>query len=153
MKGCHLSLPWRCISSTGGEGIPSHGAYVPPRAGFLHDFQATDCGFPKARAPKSLSPVWIAPILGSFKINTDAALDMKNNLVGLGVVVRDHQGMLDDPLVSSCFGVISFIPRDSNKGAHQLAKLALSLESDSVWMETVPPCVESFVLDDFPARF
>ncbi|KAK2659339.1 hypothetical protein Ddye_005872 [Dipteronia dyeriana] len=43
---------------------------------------------------------------------------------------------------------ISFVPRDANKVAHDLAKLALSYASDGFWWESYPLCPNSFVLDD-----
>ncbi|KAK2654924.1 hypothetical protein Ddye_007976 [Dipteronia dyeriana] len=35
---------------------------------------------------------WIPPLGELFKINTDAALDMENNIVGMGTVIRNRQG-------------------------------------------------------------
>ena len=40
----------------------------------------------------SLSCTWTAPPLGWVKANWDAAIMEKTGLVGLGVVIRDHQG-------------------------------------------------------------
>ncbi|KAK2638080.1 hypothetical protein Ddye_025875 [Dipteronia dyeriana] len=38
----------------------------------------------------STGVVWQDPSVGIFKVNCDAALDMNNKLVGIGLVVRDH---------------------------------------------------------------
>lgn len=35
--------------------------------------------------------VWSPPLSGWFKINVDAAVKIKNQIVGLGVVVRDSK--------------------------------------------------------------
>jgi ribonuclease HI len=35
---------------------------------------------------------WRPPLFGRYKLNWDVALDFKNKLMGIGVVVRDHHG-------------------------------------------------------------
>ncbi|XP_059429871.1 uncharacterized protein LOC132163564 isoform X2 [Corylus avellana] len=37
---------------------------------------------------------WKPPVFGRFKVNWDVALDTKNNCMGLGVIVRDHKGLI-----------------------------------------------------------
>ncbi|XP_061993334.1 uncharacterized protein LOC133711194 [Rosa rugosa] len=41
---------------------------------------------------------WTAPRAGSLKMNFDGACDVKNRVCGLGVVFRDHQGLLKGAL-------------------------------------------------------
>ncbi|KAK1587034.1 hypothetical protein Q3G72_008784 [Acer saccharum] len=50
------------------------------------------------------------------------------------------------------FFVVSFlfVPRLLNKVAHGLAKLALTHDGESLWLEDCPLCVESLVLGDVP---
>ncbi|KAL5834631.1 hypothetical protein ACOSQ4_014128 [Xanthoceras sorbifolium] len=109
---------------------------------------------------------WPPPVHGSWKINTDAAVDSTRGLVGVallrglwfavdlgvpsavvesdaavvvdcvkaGVVLGSNFGLvLHDiflVLEQGIFSSVGFAPRECNKAAHALAKLALSLSSD-----------------------
>ncbi|KAL5746239.1 hypothetical protein ACOSP7_027385 [Xanthoceras sorbifolium] len=50
---------------------------------------------------------WSPPILGCFKLNTDAALDYKGNKTGLGAVIRDHSGAVVLSDMSSSDGLLA----------------------------------------------
>ncbi|KAL5790509.1 hypothetical protein ACOSQ2_005397 [Xanthoceras sorbifolium] len=50
---------------------------------------------------------WIPPILGGFKLNTDAALDFKKARTGLGAVVRDHLSRVVLSGMTSFAGLLS----------------------------------------------
>ncbi|KAI9169470.1 hypothetical protein LWI28_012764 [Acer negundo] len=47
---------------------------------------------------KSLNGVgavsWQLPVEGTYKVNSDAAIDKDRQAVGIGLVIRDHQGMV-----------------------------------------------------------
>ncbi|TXG64170.1 hypothetical protein EZV62_011164 [Acer yangbiense] len=40
-----------------------------------------------------VAPLWQAPSANYYKINTDAALDLRNNTLGLGVMIKDCHGL------------------------------------------------------------
>jgi ribonuclease HI len=42
----------------------------------------------------SVVEVWQKPPVGSIKVNWDAAVDKEGNRIGLGIVVRDHNGQV-----------------------------------------------------------
>ncbi|XP_043700241.1 uncharacterized protein LOC122650950 [Telopea speciosissima] len=48
---------------------------------------------PQVAGRDSAPLVWIAPLLGFFKINCDVALPQENVKGGLGLVLRDHAGV------------------------------------------------------------
>ena len=35
---------------------------------------------------------WVAPPLGSFKINTDASVNSRDKITGIGIIIRDGAG-------------------------------------------------------------
>ncbi|KAL5818656.1 hypothetical protein ACOSQ4_022498 [Xanthoceras sorbifolium] len=49
-----------------------------------------------------------------------------------------------------CLGVscVSFAPRNANRVVDVLSKFSLSLNGESIWMEDVPPCVFSLILEE-----
>ncbi|KAK3219713.1 hypothetical protein Dsin_013683 [Dipteronia sinensis] len=74
---------------------------VPWASSFLLDFQ-------QANGPKEVDskvgsdgvrivqdrPSWCPPSVDSYKINTDAAIDVANGNVGIGIIIRDHRGQV-----------------------------------------------------------
>jgi hypothetical protein len=46
---------------------------------------------------------WKPPALGSLKINWDAGIDRDRGVVGIGIVVRNHEGSLIAALNCSLF--------------------------------------------------
>lgn len=40
----------------------------------------------------TLSVLWMAPLLGLYKINWDATIDIKNARIGVGIIAHDSQG-------------------------------------------------------------
>ncbi|XP_042944716.1 uncharacterized protein LOC122278602 [Carya illinoinensis] len=98
-------------------------------------------------------------------VNVDASMDSKRGKVGIGVVVRDFRGEVH-VVVAAPIQVIedikavvhaqpgwsvTFKGRDGNRGAHAVAKLALSLSTECVWMEEVPTEVLPAVVSDLPS--
>lgn len=59
-------------------------------------------------------------------------------------IIFDIQHLLHNHLEAS----ISFAPKECNRVAHALAKLACSLLTKTVWMETYPEQVVSYVPKD-----
>ncbi|KAK2657966.1 hypothetical protein Ddye_011018 [Dipteronia dyeriana] len=111
---------------------------------------------------------WIPPLGELFKINTDAALDMENNIVA--VVESDAKGVVElinsgrknyskiglgclditDRLRDGSISGIQFVARAANNVAHTLAKLALSVDHDRFWVESYPDCVSHRIQKDLP---
>ncbi|KAK0600709.1 hypothetical protein LWI29_017726 [Acer saccharum] len=160
---------------------------------------------------------WIPPMVGSWKLNTDAATCYMECLIGLGCIIRDSVGVVRAAVVkkitamvpplmveamavrrgiqlaaSEGIGVfhietdslqvaelvrkrvvsyadvgpiindilssldalprcsISHISRRGNLAAHSLAREALSVIEDCVWVDRCPPCVVQPVHADVP---
>ncbi|XP_042958139.1 uncharacterized protein LOC122293700 [Carya illinoinensis] len=77
---------------------------------------------------------WSPPSSGSIKINWDAAVDVPQARVGIGLVARDHEGKV---LVTKQF-LVSCIPDPllaEALGAFQAASLAKDLEFSPVILE------------------
>ena len=113
---------------------------------------------------------WHPLHLGLVKINCDGATSKEQNKSGVGVVIRNRNGMvlasallknstylsmdgllLDDiRFYASFFNQLlySHVKREGNKVAHKLAKHALCISDFLVWIEDVPPPIRSFVQDD-----
>ncbi|KAG6640000.1 hypothetical protein CIPAW_10G141100 [Carya illinoinensis] len=88
---------------------------------------------------------WRRPGLNQLKMNWDGAVDSTMKKWGLGIVIRAESG----ELMSNCDGwQISFNYRETNIVAHLLARHALSLEEEYVWMEECHIHVLSAVLHD-----
>ncbi|KAL5763812.1 hypothetical protein ACOSP7_016174 [Xanthoceras sorbifolium] len=64
---------------------------------FFADFHAARNHLP---LPSPSRSVWIPPAEGFYKINCDAAVDVSNFRIGLGVIIRDCFGRV--MLSSSC---------------------------------------------------
>ena len=64
----------------------------------------------------------------------------------VGISIKDILYLLQNP----CFSSINFVPRNDNKMAHGLTKLALDYNGKFVWFEDCPLSVESLVLGDCP---
>ncbi|KAK4856506.1 hypothetical protein QYF36_018306 [Acer negundo] len=54
---------------------------------------------------------------------------------------QDNKMLLEE--LPTC--VVDFAPKTSNKGAHGLATLGLSVETDMFWLEECPPCLRQVV--------
>ncbi|CAI9757751.1 unnamed protein product [Fraxinus pennsylvanica] len=52
----------------------------------------------EAPTPSSISPEWRVPNIGELKINTGAAAQLGEHYIGIGAVIRDHEGVV----VSAC---------------------------------------------------
>ncbi|KAH7570019.1 hypothetical protein JRO89_XS05G0033100 [Xanthoceras sorbifolium] len=146
---------------------------------FLLEFQDAAVIPSTAAVQDRAARCWSPPAAGLWKINTDAALDLDRGLVGIGVVVRDHQGLVCgssaqcirahfSPLVAEgtallrglLFAVDLGVPLASvesdsavlvcKKVAHALVKLALSLESNLFMMNYVPLSAEYVAWADSP---
>ncbi|KAK3205111.1 hypothetical protein Dsin_019157 [Dipteronia sinensis] len=101
---------------------------------------------------------WLVPPVVVFKINSDAALRDRGKVSGIGVVIRDWNGHVMASLCQNVRGVLQpqvleamAILHDCNNVAHSLAKLALDMEGEAVWLEDRPLLVESLVLGDCPS--
>ncbi|KAK3188491.1 hypothetical protein Dsin_028052 [Dipteronia sinensis] len=87
-----------------------------------------------------------------FQIETDSlqVVDLVSKGVpssaDVGSIIGEISGFLRSlPRCSICH-----IPRKGNAAAHTLAKMALSVDSDSCWVDACPPCVERIVQFDAP---
>uniref|UniRef100_A0A803QFU0 RNase H type-1 domain-containing protein n=1 Tax=Cannabis sativa TaxID=3483 RepID=A0A803QFU0_CANSA len=69
----------------------------------------------------SLADPWIAPPVGKLKLNTDAACNRSNKLIGIGAVLRDSNGYIKAALSKSILGC--FKPKEMEATA-----LALTLQ-------------------------
>ncbi|KAL5826304.1 hypothetical protein ACOSQ4_018101 [Xanthoceras sorbifolium] len=72
----------------------SIGEVVDWSSAFLSEFQVAAVIPSTAAVQDRAARCWSPPAAGLWKINTDAALDLDRGLVGIGVVVRDHQGLV-----------------------------------------------------------
>ncbi|XP_042958109.1 uncharacterized protein LOC122293655 [Carya illinoinensis] len=126
-----------------------------------HEKQRED----QTRPVETVRTVWKPPSQDFLKVNVDAAVDSKRGKVGIGVVVRDFRGELEGdakvvveainsrPFNSSWDGQVikdikaamqdqpgwsvAFVRREGNGAAHAAARLALSLDTEGVWVEEV----------------
>ncbi|KAK1571912.1 hypothetical protein Q3G72_024821 [Acer saccharum] len=62
----------------------------------------------------------------------------------IGLIIADIKDLLRDLNGS----LVGFAHRNTNVVAHNLTKMALTIVEDRFWVDTCPPCVERFVLDD-----
>ncbi|KAL5769953.1 hypothetical protein ACOSP7_014107 [Xanthoceras sorbifolium] len=60
----------------------------------LKDFQAAAAHPSTAAVQDRAARCWPPPVHGSWKINTDAAVDSTRGLVGIGIIVRDQKGLV-----------------------------------------------------------
>ncbi|KAK3198816.1 hypothetical protein Dsin_022231 [Dipteronia sinensis] len=87
-----------------------------------------------------------------FVVESDALSVIKLVHVGrtpsfdIGIVIHDILSCVEGDLSR----LFQFVHRKANMVAHNLAKMALSIKSDLLWVEFVPPFVEALVLEDFP---
>ncbi|KAL5831265.1 hypothetical protein ACOSQ4_016619 [Xanthoceras sorbifolium] len=184
---------------------------------FLTEFQAAAVHHSTTAVQDRAARCWTLPACGSWKINTDAALDSNRGLVGIVIIIRDHQELVCGSSVqrlrahfspqvaegvallrghtfaaelgfsSACvesdaavvvasvnvgvvlgsdfglvlhdiavvleqgnFSSVCFAPRECNKVAHALAKLALCLGLDLFLIDCVPHLVEYVTRADMP---
>ncbi|KAL5766513.1 hypothetical protein ACOSP7_017130 [Xanthoceras sorbifolium] len=108
---------------------------VPWSRAYLADF----CAAPfSVRPPKPLRfEKWVAPSPGWFKLNSDAAVDVSNNRIGLGVVIRDGHGAVVAALAKGLNSLLSVDCAESLailegiRFAHSLGISPVGVESDS----------------------
>jgi hypothetical protein len=63
---------------------------------FLYEFWRTAAKDLAATSsiPTESSLLWQSPPTGMYKVNWDAAVDQKNERIGIGIVVRNHEGVV-----------------------------------------------------------
>ncbi|KAK2638557.1 hypothetical protein Ddye_026352 [Dipteronia dyeriana] len=83
-------------------------------------------------------PRWVAPSEGLFKINTDVALRVVDNVSSIGVVIRDWKGRVR---LSFCLQVSANLDPQIMEALAILRGIRLALS-----MGLVPACVESDAL-------
>jgi ribonuclease HI len=165
-----------------------------------------------------LRSAWQAPPQGWYKANWDASVDRKKGRVGLGVIIRDHNGAMWvarsqtrhgflDPTAAEAWAALlavqisrdlgicqiqlegdaknvvaavnadgtdesgwgqitedirfslqsiprwemGYSRRDTNKVAHVLANLAVSVDMNMVWLYSPPDCIHELLQANFPA--
>ncbi|KAL0002829.1 hypothetical protein SO802_016610 [Lithocarpus litseifolius] len=100
---------------------------------------------------------WKPPAQGTFKINFDGAIFAKDKCSGLGVIVRDREGLVIASMATrvpqqlqpieiealAASKALEFA-REGNTVAHSLAQLAVNVSNCVIWMEDVPFKVLSF---------
>ncbi|KAL5781633.1 hypothetical protein ACOSP7_006662 [Xanthoceras sorbifolium] len=59
---------------------------------YLKDYHATNAQVVNSQQLSSRSVKWRPPDASAVKVNSDDAINSSNNLVGFGLVVRDHLG-------------------------------------------------------------
>jgi hypothetical protein len=68
----------------------------------LEDFHlATDNGQPVSQAMVNRSQSWVKSPDGKLKINWDATVNKKNKIIGVGIVIQDHKGVVRATMCSS----------------------------------------------------
>ncbi|KAK3182792.1 hypothetical protein Dsin_030078 [Dipteronia sinensis] len=88
-----------------------------------------------------------------FEIESDAAVvvdwinEAKVFESEVGTIIDDIRFLMQR--LNTCN--VKFVFRKANYVAHFLAKLALSICEDQVWLEEYPSCVRKYLLDDFPS--
>lgn len=75
---------------------------------------ATDNGQPVSQAIINRSRSWVKPPDGKLEINWDAAINKKKKIMGVGIVIQDHKGVVrahcvrlnhvSDPVVAEALG-------------------------------------------------
>ncbi|KAK3199475.1 hypothetical protein Dsin_022890 [Dipteronia sinensis] len=64
-------------------------------ASFIQDFRSANANKNAQVVERVVSHRWQVPHVGSFKINTDAALNVHGKVTGFGVVIRDcYRGVM-----------------------------------------------------------
>ncbi|KAF5447435.1 hypothetical protein F2P56_032989 [Juglans regia] len=66
--------------------------------GELGEMEALKNSRTRLQTVEQIKEKWTPPPLSSYKINWDAVVDKTNCRIGLGVVVRDHRGLMIDAL-------------------------------------------------------
>ncbi|KAL5857665.1 hypothetical protein ACOSQ3_005123 [Xanthoceras sorbifolium] len=116
---------------------------------FLDEFIDGSCVLKPPPVRVNSVVMWMAPSNNVFKINTNAAFNESANRWGVGVIIRDANGLVMAayvvPRPDVCKTMLNLL---ANKAADGLAKAALLLCEEYVWVEEYAPCVESLVLDD-----
>ncbi|KAK1568613.1 hypothetical protein Q3G72_026726 [Acer saccharum] len=83
----------------------------------------------------SQQPVWRPPQVGSFKINCDASFQLRSGKAGVGVIIRDHRGLVVAAKASPVFGCSSVELLDAQACLEGL-QLALDIGISGVVLES-----------------
>ncbi|KAL5842736.1 hypothetical protein ACOSQ3_013339 [Xanthoceras sorbifolium] len=140
------------ISSVGGIGL---GIVIRNHAGVVLAAAAQRVRQPfsvqVAEATGILQGLLLAKFLGLLPASLESdSLSVVNDihhasyLANLGLIIMDIQFIL------SFFpgSVVGFVPRLADQVAHCLAKFALSLEVDRLWLNDFPPCLCNLLFED-----
>jgi ribonuclease HI len=98
---------------------------------------ATANGQPVSQATVNRSQPWVKPPEGKLKINWDAAVCKKKKIMGVGIVIRDHMGVVraamclskpyvSDPVVAEALGA-----REAVELCRKLGLQSFLLEGDA----------------------
>jgi hypothetical protein len=168
----------------------------------------------------SAQTAWKSPSVDSVKVNWDAAINRRKNLMGVGVIACDHAGTvlaaqcsvqryILDPTIAEAIGAkmgvelgralglhsiflegdasvavtalnrededfsrfeniivetreilkgfplwnVSFVRRECNNAAHQLAGFAVNQELNQVWMDSYSSCISGTVIAECHLSF
>uniref|UniRef100_A0A803PL45 RNase H type-1 domain-containing protein n=1 Tax=Cannabis sativa TaxID=3483 RepID=A0A803PL45_CANSA len=105
------------------------------------------------------TPRWLNPPSGRLKLNTDVAVDTNKQISEFGVILRNSSGdtiaAMSKPF-PGCFKqevmealALMYdysVNRSAHTDAHNLAKFALSVDTECSWFEELPPPLMSIVL-------
>ncbi|KAK0579119.1 hypothetical protein LWI29_021415 [Acer saccharum] len=83
----------------------------------------------------SQQPVWRPPQVGSFKINCDASFQLRSRKVGVGIIIRDHRGLVVAAKASPVFGC-SFVVLLEAQACLEGLQLALDIGISGVVLES-----------------
>ncbi|KAL5778636.1 hypothetical protein ACOSQ2_009373 [Xanthoceras sorbifolium] len=76
-------------------------------------------------------------------------LEVETDAANIGSLIQEIQSFVSDQSLVYSF---MHVRRSANRVAHQLAKLAISVNQHIVWLEDYPSCVGSYVASDFPCN-
>ncbi|KAL5734834.1 hypothetical protein ACOSP7_032695 [Xanthoceras sorbifolium] len=81
------------------------GGLVPWCKAFLSNFLKANAAVPPPIPNRFVR--WIPPIQNVYKLNTDATLDDKKNITGLGAIMRDSSGAVMFSCIDSIVGLLA----------------------------------------------
>ncbi|KAL0005280.1 hypothetical protein SO802_012841 [Lithocarpus litseifolius] len=131
-----------------------------PHSERYSEFQATLPPSSPSRSP--LRTLWKPPPLDTFKINFDGAVFAEENYSGVGVIIRNREGLVIAALsekipqllqpieieAMAATRALEFAREERGQpSSTDLAKLAVTIPDCIIWMEDVP----SDVLDSYQA--